>query len=35
MGLNPEGDFFFRVEAELPDGRTLSSKHLAFRITER
>lgn len=35
MGLNPDGDFFLRVEAELPDGRTVSSKHLAFRVAER
>ncbi len=35
MGLNPEGDFFLRVEAELPDGRTVSSKHLSFRVSER
>lgn len=35
MGLNPEGDFFLRVEAELPDGRTLSSKHLSFRVAKR
>ncbi len=35
MGLRAGGDFFFRVEAELPDGRTVSSGHLAFRVTGR
>jgi hypothetical protein len=35
MGLNSNRDFFFRVEAELPDGRIISSKHLAFRLSER
>lgn len=35
MGLDPDSDFFFRVEAEYPDGRIISSKHLAFRVTER
>lgn len=33
MGLYAGKDLFFRVEAELPDGRTVSSKHLAFRVT--
>ena len=35
MGLNADNDLYFRVEAELPDGRTVSSKHLAFRVTGR
>ncbi|MDH4001568.1 MAG: zf-HC2 domain-containing protein [Xanthomonadales bacterium] len=35
MKLDPNGDFFFRVEAELPNGETITSKHLAFRVMER
>lgn len=35
MGLAPGSDLFIRVDAELPDGRTISSRHLAFRLAER
>mgnify|MGYP001817532559 CR=1 FL=1 len=35
MELDYDSNFFLRVEAELPDGRTLSSKHLAFRVTDK
>lgn len=35
LDLDPEGDFFFRVEAELPDGESITSQHLAFRIKKR
>ena len=28
-------DYFFRVEAVFPDGGTVSSKHMAFRATDR
>ena len=35
LQLDPDGNFFLRVEAELPNGSTVSSKHLAFRLKER
>lgn len=35
MGLDSNADFFLRVDVELPEGRTISSKHLAFRIIEQ
>jgi len=35
LGLDPDGDFFFRVGAELPGGTTITSKHQAFRVTKR
>jgi hypothetical protein len=35
LDLNPNSDFFFRVESELPGGGTLTSRHLAFRVADR
>ena len=35
LNLTTGGEYFFRVEAILPDGGTLSSKHLAFRVADR
>mgnify|MGYP001818193078 CR=1 FL=1 len=32
LQLDPDGVFFFRVEAELPDGSIVSSNHLALRL---
>jgi len=32
LQLDPDGVFFFRVEAELPDGRIFGSNHLALRL---
>ena len=32
LQLDSDGVFFFRVEAELPDGRIVSSSHLALRL---
>ena len=35
MQLTAGSNYYFRVEAHLPDGRSLSSKHLAFGIAKR
>jgi len=35
LHLSEGDDYFFRVEATLPGGGTVSSKHLAFRVAER
>jgi hypothetical protein len=35
MQLVAGNEYFLRVEAVLPDGGTLSSKHMAFRVTDR
>jgi hypothetical protein len=34
LQLNSDQDYFFRVEAELEDGGTISSPHLAFRVKD-
>jgi len=35
LQLAAGGEYYFRVEAQLPDGRRVSSKSLAFRVAER
>lgn len=35
LQLAAGGSYYFRVEAQLPDGRTVSSKHVVFGIAER
>ena len=35
LHLTEGDDYFFRVEAVLPGGGTMSSKHLAFRVADR
>ena len=35
LHLSEGDDYFFRVEAVLPGGGTVSSKHLAFRVADR
>jgi hypothetical protein len=35
LNLTTGGEYFFRIEAVLPDGGTVSSKHLAFRVADR
>ena len=35
LHLTEGDDYFFRVEAVLPGGGTVSSKHLAFRVADR
>jgi hypothetical protein len=35
LHLAAGGEYYFRVEAQLPDGRRVSSKSLAFRVAER
>jgi len=35
LNLAAGSEYFFRVEAVLPDGGTVSSKHLAFRVADR
>jgi hypothetical protein len=35
LNLATGSEYFFRIEAVLPDGGTVSSKHLAFRVAER
>lgn len=34
LQLDADADYFFRVEAELPNGGKISSSHLAFRVTD-
>lgn len=35
LQLVADSHYYFRVEAKLPDGRTVSSKHVVFGISER
>jgi hypothetical protein len=35
LDLVAGSQYYFRVEAQLPDERSVSSKHVAFRITEK
>jgi hypothetical protein len=34
LHLAAGSDYYFRVEAQLPDGRTVSSKHVVFQVAE-
>jgi len=34
LSLAPGSKYYFRVEAPLPDGRTISSKHVVFQVKE-
>ena len=35
LQLAADRDYFFRVQAILPDGRAVSSKHVIFRMAAR